>query len=159
MWDASGVCAGCPVNRPCDSCGEPYEAVRPSSRFCSSACRQWAHRNPGGVLRLAAAGVDNINTRLAPGAIAPPARPVAVVAPAVFAELLAAGQDRTVLGAVALGLASQIDSAGGLGVAPLAKELRETMNAALLATLPIVDPLDELQARPSHILRHKGPRP
>ena len=80
-----------------------------------------------------------------------------------FAELLAAGQDRTVLGAVALGLAAQIDGAGGLGVAPLAKELRATMNAALgVADSPnpgLVDPLDELRRRRHYILRHKGPRP
>lgn len=144
------------MNRPCDSCGESYEAVRPSSRFCSSGCRQWAHRNPGGVLRNLAS-----LQRLAPVPSGTPARPVAVVRPAVFSELLAAGQDRSVLGAVALGLAAQIDSAGGLGVAPLARELRATMDAALgtVDNVHSCDPLDELRARRHYTLRRKGHKP
>ena len=124
--------------RPCESCKEPYSA-RPLSRFCSSPCRQWDYRN-----RVAAAARPTT------------AAPVPVVAPAVFAELLAAGQDRSVLGVVALELASRIDSVGGLGVAPLARELRAAMDAALgAAGGGGTDPLDELRARRSYILRRK----
>jgi hypothetical protein len=31
--------------RGCEQCGKPYEAVRASSRFCGSACKQKAYRN------------------------------------------------------------------------------------------------------------------
>ena len=136
-------------------------AVRPSSRFCSSGCRQWAHRNPGGALRLAPTDPNGSLARPPTGAYAPVARPVAVVSPAVYAELLAAGQTQTVLGAVALGIAAQIDGAGGLGVAPLARELRATMDAALgtIDNVNSYDPLDELRARRSYTLRRKGTRP
>ena len=84
----------------------------------------------------------------------------ALVRAAVLSDLAAVGRDSTFLGSLALGLAEQIDNAADvMGVAALVKQLRATMSAALLAALPVVDPLDELRARRSDILRHKGPRP
>lgn len=35
--------------RACASCGATLEHRGPRARFCSSACRAWAHRNPGAV--------------------------------------------------------------------------------------------------------------
>ena len=32
------------VSRPCEECGEHFEPTRADARFCSSACRQKAHR-------------------------------------------------------------------------------------------------------------------
>lgn len=36
------------VERPCDVCGELYEARRPNSRFCGAACRQRSARSGRG---------------------------------------------------------------------------------------------------------------
>lgn len=33
------------IETHCDYCGKTYEAARSTSRYCSSRCRQRAHRN------------------------------------------------------------------------------------------------------------------
>ena len=94
---------------------------------------------------------------------------------AVLADLAAVGRDGSFLGAVALGLAEQIDaSTNGQGAAPLIRELRQTMDAALggpfgpVAALSVpngtvADPLDELRARRDHVrhvpIKRRGPKP
>ena len=81
---------------------------------------------------------------------------------AVLADLAAVGRDGSFLGAVALGLAAQIDGATGQGVSPLVKELRAAMTAALTDTRRIPDPLDELRARRDHVktpTKRRGFRP
>ena len=92
---------------------------------------------------------------------------------AVLADLAAVGRDGSFLGAVALGLAGQIDGATGQGVSPLVKELRAAMTAALgdayaspaALSVPngtVADPLDELRARRDHVktpTKRRGFRP
>ena len=136
------------VIRCCDACRVSYEARSSSSRFCSARCRQWSHRNPGAaVLNLAG----------------PQDRPASLVRAAVLADLTAVGRDGSFLGAVALGLAEQIDGATGQGVSPLVKELRAAMTAALGdAYASPADPLDELRARRDHVktpTKRRGSRP
>lgn len=67
---------------------------------------------------------------------------------AVRAQLEAAGRAETYLGAAALALAERIDnSTAVMGFAPLVKELRSTMDAALAGVKVAGDPVDELRAR------------
>ena len=156
--------------RACNACGESYEAVLSSSRFCSARCRQWSHRNPGAAVRAQSWTGD----RPATGPNGPVAAPSSLVRAAVLADLAAVGRDGSFLGAVALGLAEQIDaSTNGQGAAPLIRELRQTMAAALtgpfgpVAALSVpsgtvADPLDELRARRDHVktpAKRKGFRP
>ena len=37
------------VTKKCENCGNQYTALRPASRFCSDACRQYAHRAKHGL--------------------------------------------------------------------------------------------------------------
>ena len=123
--------------RPCDACRAPYEALRPSSRYCCAACRQRAHR----------------------GAYGPPEPHMAdsgPVAVAVRADLVAVGRDSSVLAAVALGLADKLDSSGGgSAFAAACRELRTVMTRALAGAEVAADPVDDLRARRSR----KGWRP
>jgi hypothetical protein len=36
-----------PTERPCEHCGEPFEARRRDARYCSGRCRTAAHRAKG----------------------------------------------------------------------------------------------------------------
>jgi hypothetical protein len=75
-----------------------------------------------------------------------PRQPDAVLT-ATRAELTAAGRLNTYLGATALVLAERIDqSTGGTGLASLARQLRQTMSAALAGVKVTADPLDQLRA-------------
>jgi len=121
------------MQRPCGSCGEPYEAKRSDSSFCSPRCKKRAQRG-----------------HTAPVAV-PIAMPVVAGGSAlrsVSAELEAAGRTGTYLGALALVLATRIDgSTAVMGFAALAKELRVTMDAALAGVTVAADPVDELRSR------------
>lgn len=126
------------MRRPCDACGEQYEAKTIRSKFCTDLCRKRGQR-----------GVR------APAVVAElPARPVSAgLAPAVRAELAEGGREDTALGRAALAIAARIDSQldTGSGVASLARELRSTLTAALAgiekASSPVVQMRDELAAR------------
>ena len=134
--------------RACDACRVSYEARSSSSRFCSARCRQWSHRNPGAAVRAQSWTGD----RPATEQNCSPAAPSSLVRAAVLADLAAVGRDGSFLGAVALGLAAQIDGATGQGVSPLVKELRAAMDAALsVPNGTVADPLDELRARRDHV--------
>jgi len=121
------------MQRPCGSCGEPYEAKRSDSRFCGDRCKKRAQR----------------------GHTAPVAVPIAMpvlssdkAVASVQRELEAAGRTDTYLGALALVLAARIDgSKAVMGFAALAKELRVTMDAALAGVTVVADPVDELRSR------------
>ena len=144
--------------RCCDACQVSYEARLSSSRFCSARCRQWSHRNPGAAVREQ----DYSPDRSATGEDSPVGRSSSLVRAAVLADLAAVGRDGSFLGAVALGLAEQIDGATGQGVSPLVKELRSAMDAALGGEFsPPADPLDELRARRDHVTptKRRGFRP
>lgn len=121
----------------CEVCGEAYEFSRPSARFCSPKCRTRAHRDPGAVRK--------------PSAPQPPVQAGIVVA-AVRAELGAAGRDQSYLGSVALTLADRMDGSKSImGYAAMAKELRLTMDQALVGAKVAVDPVDELRLRRDRI--------
>ena len=84
----------------------------------------------------------------------PSALPVAVVGSdglmvaAVRAELEVAGRDGTYMGALALTLADRMDGSKSImGYAAMAKELRSTMDAALVGVRVAADPVDELRLR------------
>lgn len=120
------------MQRNCDACGGQYTAKRPNSRFCSEGCRKKAAR-----------GTES--PRIEP-IVADPAVPT--TRSRVQAELDAAGRGETYLGAAALALADRIDqSTAVMGFAALVKELRSTMDAALVGAKKAADPLDELRAR------------
>ena len=123
------------MSRSCEVCGGPYEAIRATARFCGPACTKRAQRDPG-VVR------------------GPSALPVAVVGPdglmvaAVRAQLEASGRDATYMGALALTLADRMDGSKSImGYAAMAKELRSTMDAALVGVKSVADPVDELRLR------------
>lgn len=119
-----------PRNCVC-GCGKALEG-RADQRFASEACRKRAKRRGGSVAAMS----DG-----------PEGRSTETVA-AVRAQLEAAGRAETYLGAAALALAERIDnSTAVMGFAPLVKELRSTMDAALAGVKVAGDPVDELRAR------------
>ena len=125
------------MERTCEGCGKPFEAVRASARSCSPRCRQRRSRsqaNPpvdGPRLGAALDGGDQGNT-----------------VAQVRKTLEAAGRAETYLGAAALDLAARIDTATAvMGFAPLVNQLQKTMDAALEGTAKVADALDELRLR------------
>lgn len=46
------------MERPCDACGNAYEAKRPASRFCSATCRKRASRSGAAVVGHIASGLE-----------------------------------------------------------------------------------------------------
>lgn len=81
------------------------------------------------------------------GCQGPPADAVLVLE-AVRAELADAGREDSYLGRAALSLAARIDGAKGVqGVAPMVKELRETMTAALAGSQKVGKLLEMRGAR------------
>lgn len=104
------------IKRRCDVCGTQYDAKRPTSRYCGTACRTRATRM-GGVTALAVpVAVDS----------------TAGTVTAVRTELEAVEQAGSSLGAVALALAARMDSGRetGSAMATIARELRATMDEA-----------------------------
>jgi hypothetical protein len=107
------------VQRACDNCAVDYEAKRPASRFCSSACRTAWSRRP----KTAATGK-------VPKA-APQRSASTKVADALRRELEQLGVADLYEGAVAVGIAGQLDSGTVVGAAyaSLSKELDRRVDA------------------------------
>ena len=105
--------------RPCDSCGKPYDAKRPVSRFCSGTCRKRAQRAglSGPVPTVTLGGVDG------------------PVSAATSAALEAAGMLDTPIGQSTVALARRMDANAdtGAGLASLSDELRAAVAEALAA--------------------------
>jgi hypothetical protein len=127
------------------SCGERFEAKRPSAKYCSDRCRKRAQRSPGATGTIVALGVaqrppDQPEKAGEPGSLETAAR----------AELEAVGRADTVAGAVVLALARRLDAASpaetGAAFAALAKELRAALVAAVAGAERAADPIDELRA-------------
>lgn len=121
--------------RSCVVCGNQFHAIRDTAKYCGPTCTKRAQRNPGVVSE-------------------PSALPVVAVGPdglmvvAVRAELEASGRDGTYMGALALTLADRMDGSKSImGYAAMAKELRSTMDAALVGVRVAADPVDELRLR------------
>ncbi len=124
------------VERPCDVCGEPFVAQRPSARYCGPVCRQRAKR-AGGAETL-------LERRDALEGVPAEDGQIAVLAAARSGDRL-----RT-LEQVRDALARQIDSARDpFGLPALADKLVKVL--AEIADLAPPErkgtPLDELRAR------------
>lgn len=122
------------MRRECAVCSKPFEAQRPTAKYCGSTCR----------------------TRATRGGIATPSKtpqPVQASASglvdAVRAELEAADRLGTIAGQHAMELATRIVAAPGMntGVAALSKQLQAVLAEALQGVGAVADPLDELRAR------------
>lgn len=124
------------MTKYCEVCGKPFEAQRPTAKYCGSTCR--ANKSRGRVdvapIQSSPANVD---------------KPVSGLKDAVTAELEAADRLNTVAGQHALELAHRIVSAPGMntGVAALSKQLQSVLAEALRGASQQVNPLDELKAR------------
>jgi len=107
------------VVRECDTCAQPYEAKRSTSRYCSDLCRKRSQRGTG----------ESSGTYAA-----------------LSAELDAAGVLGTGKASIVLALAEAMDSpsASASGKAALARELAAAMDRALADVKVADDPLDEL---------------
>jgi hypothetical protein len=121
------------MQRTCASCGRPYDAKRPSSKFCGDTCRKRAQRAPG----------------VAPIVEDAPAASSSGLVDATERELVTAGRLDSMLGQASLELARRISDRheSGASIASLTKQLRETMADALKGAATAADPLDELRAR------------
>lgn len=122
------------MQRQCNQCSKPFEAQRPTAKFCGGTCRKRAQRVGGAVppvpvaVANAAAGEDLIS--------------------AVRAELEAAGRANSSLGMQAIRLAARMGEFDtGSSLAALSKELRGVMAAALHNVGVAADPVDELQVK------------
>jgi endogenous inhibitor of DNA gyrase (YacG/DUF329 family) len=137
------------MERACDSCGAPYSAKSPLSRYCSPRCAKRAQRT--GLARSAQGAAM----------IAEPPAVTQEVETAVRLALEDAGRLSTPLGQVALALARRLDSPSGdtgAGLASLAKQLAATLAAATADARPTGDLLDELRARRDRKLGRPGGR-
>ena len=104
------------VERPCDVCGEVYEAKRTNSRYCSSTCRKRASRGA-----------------VAPVVVVPDPVP-GPVEMATEQQLVTLKRGSSPLGQAALTLARRIDRGveAGAGLASLVKQLEATLRSVSL---------------------------
>lgn len=125
------------MQRPCDVCGEVYEAKRPQSKYCGDTCRKRAQRGY----------VVTDTPTLVPDSVD---GPVALAALAVLRE---SERMETPLGQAALALARRVDvnRDTGAGLAALVKQFEATLKAATADVKSAESPLDrardELAAR------------
>lgn len=96
------------MQRTCESCGRPYDAKRPQSRFCGDTCRKRAQREGNRGAEVSGETLE-----------------------ATRAALVDAGRAETWQGALAMTLARRVDETPGSGAGALGKELRATMAEAL----------------------------
>ena len=114
------------MTQNCASCGQPYEAKRQTSRFCSTQCRVRASR--GHVVEVG-------STRPTQGHVVAATR----------AELDAADREASAFGQAALALAERIDARQdtGAGLASLTREWRMTLVEAVKGAGAQASPLDK----------------
>lgn len=126
------------MQRPCDVCGTPYEAKRPSSKFCSGTCRKRAQRG---------ASTETPRTP-APMPLAAPfgaqSDELGPVEAALVRQLTDVERHQSVLGQAALALARRVDIGRdtGAGLAALVKQLEATVSAAVADVRGQQTPLD-----------------
>lgn len=126
------------MDRICDACGAPYEAIRANARFCSDRCRKRTARQPRPLTEMPSIPTD--------------AAPVAAshLSKIVAEELTAGGVLDTSPGQAAILLAQRMElgtTDTGSAVAAMSRELRSLMAEALGKTEVAADPMDELKAR------------
>lgn len=124
------------MQRPCDVCGTPYEAKRPTSKYCSTRCRTRASR-----------GTPTEHADVVP--LPAPEEQAGPVEAATLRELEAVERADSVFGQTALALARKLDAGRetGAAMASLAKQLEATLATATEGVTTAADPLDELRAR------------
>lgn len=121
------------MQRSCAQCTKPFEAQRPTAKFCGGTCRKRAQRVGRGVPPVPAS-IANAQ--------------VGDLVSAVQAELVAAGRENSSLGMQAVRLARRMGEFDtGSSLAALSKELRGVMGEALANVEVAADPLDELQVK------------
>lgn len=120
------------MQRLCDVCDVPYEAKRPTSRFCSATCRKRASRGA-----VTAPEVEDL-PKLVPEHVD---GPVTESALAVLHDVERSG---TPLGQAALALARRVDlnRDTGAGLAALVKQFEATLKAATADVKSAASPLD-----------------
>jgi hypothetical protein len=108
------------MQRPCDVCGESYEAKRATSKYCSDRCKMRKARGA-----VTAAEAESIPT-LVPDHTEGPVTESALV------TLRAAERVDSPLGQAALALARRVDlnRDTGAGLAALVKQFEATLGAA-----------------------------
>lgn len=128
------------MERPCDVCGEPYEAKRATSKTCSARCRVAKSRGAVAIHR------DPLpEPPLTPVVVIPDAdEAVGPVTSALLQELTEADRASTSLGQAALSLARRVDLGRdtGAGLASLVKQLEATKNSATADVRSEATPLD-----------------
>lgn len=134
------------MRRNCNVCRQPYNAQRPTSKYCSARCRMRNHDNPGLYPQVSAADppVSGPTRQSAPKSGSNS------LLKATLAELEAAGAADSLLGQQALTIAEEMSGQGmgASGMAALSKELSRVMVEALRAgQAAMPDALDELRAR------------
>lgn len=128
------------MQRPCNACGNTYEAKRSTSKYCSSGCRVKASR--GGR-----AEVVDLPAQAGGGTSSGP------VEAATIQALTDADRAGHPLGAASLALARRLDDPGldtGSAIAAVARQLEATLGAATRGTASATAPgklQDELAAR------------
>ena len=126
------------MDRICDACGAPYEAIRANARFCSDRCRKRTARKPKPLTEMPTVPTDDaplVTSQLSK---------------TVTEELIAGGVLDTSPGQAALLLAQRMELGAtdtGSAVAAMSRELRSLMAEALGKSEAVSDPMDELKAR------------
>lgn len=121
------------MRKSCVIDGTPFEAKRPTAKYCSERCKKRAQRQPHPVVALPAP------KRTASGDLTAATR----------VRLEALGRDETELGAAALLAATRLDMAASTdtaaGVAALLKEYRATLADAIKDAERDDDALDQIR--------------
>lgn len=120
------------MQRPCDVCGESYEAKRATSKYCSDRCKMRKAR--GAVTKTEG---DKVPT-LAPEHVDGPVTESALV------TLREAERVESPLGQAALALARRVDLGRdtGAGLAALVKQFEATLKSATADVKSAASPLD-----------------
>ena len=127
--------------RPCNACGETYEAKRSTSKYCSSSCRVRASRGGAEVVEIPAPPAAEADGDVGP------------VTTATLKALAEADRLEHPMGAAALALARRVDFPGldtGSAFAAVVRQLEATLAAATKGAAAATAPgmlQDELAAR------------
>jgi hypothetical protein len=126
------------MQRPCDVCGEIYEAKRATSKYCSDRCKMRKARG---------APVEGVSAASLP--VETPDAEIGPVEAEARRHLAEVDCETSVLGQAALALARRLDGGRdtGTAMASLAKQLEATLSSATKGVALAADPLDELRAR------------
>jgi hypothetical protein len=139
------------MKRKCNyaNCGRSYEAMRPTSKFCSSNCRARNHQTAPRPVSSRPKKAAPADTSIGSAATSSKDGEPNSLVTATRKELEAAGVADTMMGQQALRIAQQMsgfETAGGM--AALSKELSRVMAEAVRTAPPLVaDPVDELAKR------------